>query len=95
MVRILIIDDEEPVRAMLRTMLEQTDYEVIEAHEGRAGMQRHQETPADVILLDLFMPGKEGLETIQALRRADPQVHIAPCGRTRRGDICGSVHVLI
>jgi DNA-binding NtrC family response regulator len=76
MARMLIIDDEEPVRAVLRAMLEQASYEVMDAHEGRTGMHRHQETPADVSLLDLFMAGQEGLETIRALRRVDPQVKI-------------------
>ena len=64
------------MRAMVRAMLEQAGYEVMEAHEGRTGMHQHQETPADVILLDLFMAGQEGLETIRALRRVDPQVKI-------------------
>ena len=76
MARILIIDDEEPVCSMLRAMLERAGYEVMEAHDGSEGLQRYQETPADVIVLDLIMPRQEGLETIPILRRLNPQVKI-------------------
>ena len=76
MARILIIDDEAPMRRMVRGILEQAGYEVVEADEGCAGMQRHEDTPAEMILTDLFMAGQEGLETIKRLRQMDPQVKI-------------------
>lgn len=76
MPRILIIDDEEDLRLILREALEYVGYEVVEAGNGDEGLQHYRETPADVIITDMVMPGKGGLETIGALQREDPHVKI-------------------
>jgi two-component system, chemotaxis family, chemotaxis protein CheY len=76
MTRVLIIDDDTQLRTMLRETLEKKGYEVIEAGEGREGLQRYRVTPADVIILDIFMPGQEGIETIRALQFINPEVKI-------------------
>jgi CheY-like chemotaxis protein len=73
---ILIIDDDVALRMTLREILEQAGYEVVEASDGQEGLQRYRATAIDMILIDLLMPGYEGLETIRALRQADPQVKI-------------------
>ena len=75
-VRILVIDDDEDFRSMLRTALEQDGYVVEEARNGREGLQRYVIAPADVVITDLLMPEREGLETIRALRQMNPQVKI-------------------
>jgi len=90
MARILIIDDDTPLRTTLREYLEAQGYEVIEARDGREGLQRYGAARPDVILLDVFMPEQEGLETIRALRRAAPDVKIIAIsggGRTGPMDI--------
>lgn len=76
MARILIIDDEEPVRAVFREILERAGYEVEDAMDGEQGIRLHLENPADVIITDIVMPGKEGLKTILELRRKAPGVQI-------------------
>jgi DNA-binding NtrC family response regulator len=76
MVRILIIDDDEDFRSMLRMALEQDGYVVEEARNGREGLQRYVVAPTDVVMTDLLMPEREGLETIRALRQINPQVKI-------------------
>jgi CheY-like chemotaxis protein len=76
MVRILIIDDDEDFRSMLRMALEQDSYAVEEARNGREGLQRYVIAPPDVVITDLLMPEREGLETIRALRQMNPQVKI-------------------
>ncbi|CAM3118623.1 response regulator [Rariglobus hedericola] len=76
MPRILIIDDEVSFRSMLRVALEQMGHVVSEAADGGAGVQAYITEPADVVVTDLIMPGKEGIETIMDLRRHDPQVKI-------------------
>jgi CheY-like chemotaxis protein len=89
MARLLIIDDDVQFRLTLREILEQAGYEVVEASDGREGLQRSQATHMDVILLDLLMSGQEGLETMRALRQADPQVKIIAMsggGQTGRMD---------
>jgi len=76
MARILLIDDDAPVRRTLRKMLERQGYEVEEAADGKAGLRRYQENPADLIITDLIMPEMEGIETIMELRRKFPDVKI-------------------
>ena len=76
MAKILIIDDEEQVRLYLRRILEPEGHEVVEAGNGKVGLQLYCEEPADLIITDIFMPEKEGLETIRELRRDFPEVKI-------------------
>jgi|ERR1700694_4305764 len=76
MPRILLIDDDELFRNMLRATLEQLGYIVTEARDGQEGIALHQLRPADLVITDLIMPGKEGLETIHELRRLQPGLKI-------------------
>jgi DNA-binding response OmpR family regulator len=76
MARILFIDDNDEFRFMMRVILTQAGYEVLEACEGEEGTRLFRQFPSEVICCDLFMPQKEGLETIQELRRNDPTVKI-------------------
>jgi len=72
MARILIIDDNANTRDILRQALERAGYEVIEAPDGRVGMQHQRAMPAEVIITDILMPEQEGFETIRELRRDFP-----------------------
>lgn len=85
-IRILIIDDDSSVRAMISAALSDEGYEVSEAADGMEGMKSYQNSPTDLVITDLVMPGKEGLETIIELRREFPEVKvIAISGGTRYG----------
>ncbi len=72
--RILVIDDEAPVRDMMRQTLERAGYEVIEAGDGRQGMARLRQQPADLVITDILMPEQEGIKTIRMLRKEFPEV---------------------
>lgn len=76
MTRIVIIDDEEPVRAMLRDVLEEEGYEVAEAGDGWCGLQLLTTAPADLVITDVLMPDKEGIETIREIREDHPNVPV-------------------
>jgi DNA-binding response OmpR family regulator len=76
MKRILLIEDEDALRDMLRMSLERMGYAVIEAKDGREAIALFKQTPVDLVLTDLLMPEKEGLETIRELRRGDPGLKI-------------------
>ena len=76
MTTILIIDDEEQMRGMLRKMLERAGYDVLEAMEGEAGLNLYKSAQVDLVITDLLMPGREGLETIMAFKRENPAVRI-------------------
>ncbi len=69
MAQILVIDDDEQIRGVLRRMLERAGHSVVEAADGELGTQAHRAHPADLIITDIFMPQRDGLETIVALRR--------------------------
>ncbi len=76
MARILVIDDEYELRSMLRRMLEHAGHEVSEAVNGAAGIEIYERDAPDLIITDIIMPEKEGVETIIALRRANPALPI-------------------
>ncbi len=73
---ILIVDDEAAVRSFLRSVLEQEGYEVVEAIDGKRGLQQASARRFDLVVTDLIMPEQEGIETIQALRREMPGIGI-------------------
>jgi len=76
MERILIIDDEEQIRSMLRLMLERDGYEVVEAPDGIEGIKAYRRKPADLIITDLIMPNKDGIGMIIELQKEFPEVKI-------------------
>ena len=76
MKRILVIDDEEPIRKLLEKMLENEGYEVDTAEDGNNGLRCiHNELP-DLVICDIVMPGKEGLETISEIKSKYPSIKI-------------------
>jgi DNA-binding response OmpR family regulator len=76
MQRILVIDDDTSVRVAIKTLLEHEGFEVVAAEDGRAGLEALESTPFDLVVVDIFMPGMDGLETITALHRRVPGVPI-------------------
>ena len=66
--RILVIDDQPEIREVLKTILEEEGHKVCLAANGVEGLRRFAESPAEIVLSDLHMPGMNGLETIHALR---------------------------
>ena len=70
MATILVIDDQEPLRKLLRTVLEGAGHEVTEAPNGRLGLAAYRERPADLIITDILMPEMNGLDLILELTRA-------------------------
>jgi len=74
--RVLVIDDEPVVVQMLQRFLERNSFEVATAPDGAAGLEYHRNIPADLIITDILMPGKEGFETIRDIRKTTPLVKI-------------------
>jgi PAS domain S-box-containing protein len=74
--RILVVDDDDAVCGFLQETLSGAAYEVLTARDGRAAMQLAADREFDLVLMDLVMPGQEGLETIGQLRRDHPSVRI-------------------
>lgn len=76
MARILVVDDTYEVRAFLREFLESAGHEVGEADNGASGIRLAVTFAPDLVITDILMPGKEGLEMIQELRRLDPRPRV-------------------
>ena len=76
MANILIIDDDNQFRTMLRKMIERNGHEVVEASDGKEGIKRYRKNPTDLIITDLIMPEKDGVETIQELKKDFPNIKI-------------------
>ena len=86
MARILVIDDDTSVRAVIEGALSDEGYEVVEAADGKEGLKNYRNFPTDLVITDLIMPEKEGIETIMELCREFPGVKvIAISGGTRYG----------
>jgi two-component system response regulator (stage 0 sporulation protein F) len=69
MATILIIDDEEIIRTLLRVALEESGYEVREAANGRQGLALYRSAPADLVITDIVMPELNGLDMLLELTR--------------------------
>jgi CheY-like chemotaxis protein len=76
MAKILVIDDDELVRTTIKAALELADYEVMEAVDGQEGVNTFQGGGFDLVVTDIIMPEKEGIETIIEIRQHDPNIKI-------------------
>jgi len=76
MAGVLVIDDDAPLRELVRLTLEACGHTVWEAADGREGVRAFATHPVEVVLCDLFMPICEGLETIQQIRAQNHGVPI-------------------
>lgn len=74
--RALVIDDEALSRKCLRDMLELDGFEVREAENGIDGLKHYEHEDFDVVITDIIMPGKEGIETIRGILALDPEANI-------------------
>ena len=76
MASILVIDDEIVMRTALRRVLEDAGHQVTEAIDGNEGMVRFQASSVDVVITDMLLPQKSGLEIIKEIRETDRDVKI-------------------
>jgi DNA-binding response OmpR family regulator len=74
--RILVIDDNRDLRDSLQLMLQQVGYDVETARDGQQAIEVQQKRPVRIVITDIFMPGKEGIETIEYFRQEWPEVKI-------------------
>jgi two-component system response regulator (stage 0 sporulation protein F) len=70
------MDDEEHVLIMLQKLLEKSGYEVEVASDGKEGTEKYSKNPPDLVIVDIFMPEKDGLSVILELRRDYPDAKI-------------------
>ncbi len=76
MTKILVIDDDDLVRGMICNALRKEKFEVFEACNGNEGIRKAKEEKPDIVVTDILMPDKEGIETIMELQGLDSKIRI-------------------
>ena len=76
MIRVLIVDDEKDFTELLSERLEARGFKTRQAYDGTEAILRLKEETADVVLLDVMMPGKSGVETLKEIKSSWPTIEI-------------------
>jgi CheY-like chemotaxis protein len=97
MASVLVIDDEPVTRTVIRAILESVGHTVGEADNGLTGLAMFYANSPDLVITDIFMPQKDGIETIRELRRTNPEIKIIALSGDVRFDgpgILNAAHLL-
>lgn len=89
---VLVVDDEDQIRQLIRETLELAGYEVQEARDGKQGLERYRAKPTDLVIMDILMPDQDGLESIMTLRREFPTSRVI--AMTGGSDMIGILNFL-
>ncbi len=92
MTKVLVIDDEESIRKMMRMSLEMDGYEVLTAANGEAGLEVFDKEKPPIVLLDVRMPGMDGLDVLDAIKSRAPDTEVIVV--TGHGDMTTAVECL-
>lgn len=84
MSKILVVDDDAQMRAMITQMLSREGYTVVTAENGKDALVRYRQHRADLVLLDILMPEMDGIEATMHLKREFPQIRILAMSGGRR-----------
>ena len=76
MASILIIDDNDPIRSLLRRLLERVGHTVYEAADGKTALRMYAGNPADLVITDIYMPEMDGIEFLIRVREAFPEARV-------------------
>jgi len=92
MSKVLLIDDEEPVRKIVGLYLRSKDYEVITAADGKTGLELFQQERPPIVLTDIKMPGMDGIEVLKKIKETSPETEVIVI--TGHGDMNLSIQSL-
>jgi CheY-like chemotaxis protein len=90
MIRILVIDDDFSVGMAIQTLLRHQGCDVVLAQTGQTGIQALESSSFDAVIVDLFMPGMDGLETIAGIRQRAPMVPVVAMSGFKSCDSTGA-----
>jgi len=76
MAQVLVVDDDDQILRLITDIMQRDGHDVVQAHDGDLASRLFTEQPADIVITDLLMPNKEGLELIQEIRDLHPEVKI-------------------
>src|ERR1700719_1016295 len=89
MTRVLVIDDDRSVGAAIQTMLDRRGCDTVHATDAYAGIDAFDSSKFEIVIIDIFMPGMKGLETITGFRQRAPTVPIIAMSGFRFRDTMG------
>jgi DNA-binding NtrC family response regulator len=95
--RILVVDDDAGIRRALTILLSKAGYEVAQAADGSEAVRLWRDRGGDLVITDLHMPEKDGIETIIELLSFNPAIRIIAMsggGQTKRLDLLGNASLL-
>jgi two-component system, response regulator, stage 0 sporulation protein F len=78
-IRILLVDDEEPIRLLFREELEEEGYTIGLASNGLEALDRLREQKYDLVVLDIKMPGMDGIQTLNEIKKIDKDQRVILC----------------
>ncbi len=84
--RVLVIEDDADTRDFLCTLLATEGHEAVGAEDGEEGIARYRREPCDIVVVDMFMPRKDGLTTIRELRAEFPDAVIVAMSADGRAE---------
>ena len=76
MKKILLVDDEEGIQMLYREELKDEGYEVISAYTGEEGLEKFKDEEPDLVILDIQMPGMNGIETLRQMKMINPNLPV-------------------
>ncbi|HID70320.1 MAG TPA: response regulator [Desulfobacterales bacterium] len=76
MKKILLVDDEEGIQMLYREELEDEGYNVISAYTGEEGLQKFKDESPDLVILDIQMPGMNGIEALRQMKMHNPDLPV-------------------
>ena len=76
MAHVLVVDDEDQIRKLIRLVLQQEGHTVVEASNGKRAIQHIQEAAIDLMISDIFMPDMDGLELIRFIRKTNSRIKV-------------------
>lgn len=74
--RILLVDDEEGIQLLYREEFEEEGYEVISAYNGEEAIEKFKQDPPDVVILDINMPGMNGIEVLRRMKEINQDLPV-------------------
>jgi CheY-like chemotaxis protein len=84
--RILVIEDQSQVRSVILTVLRAKGYDVVGANDGASGLKTFNESSFDLAIIDLYLPGVDGVKVIKELRTRTPDLPILAISGVLLGD---------
>jgi DNA-binding response OmpR family regulator len=97
MPRILVIDDEPLIRSTVVTILTREGFSVEEASDGTVGIAMVHKNQPDLVITDIFMPNRDGIEIVMELKRSHPRTKVIAMtggGQTRMMEVASAAQIL-